>query len=89
VERKQLEEIITIIKVYCNYHSSNVNLWCRDYDFHNSGYVSRHQFIRALPQHLLTKAQTNLLIKAYTDPLVGHINYSKINNDVNVICKYI
>jgi len=83
-EKKQLEEIITIIKVYCNYHNSNVNLWCRDYDFHNSGYVSKHQFIRALPQHLLSKAQINLLIKAYTDPLVGHINYSKINNDVNV-----
>eukprot|EP00833_Pecoramyces_ruminatium_P016532 jgi/Orpsp1_1/1190564/evm.model.d7180000079801.2 len=84
-EREQLGEIINILKVYCNYHNCNVNLWCKDYDFHNSGYVSRHQFIRAIPQNLLTKAQLNLLIKSYTDPLVGHINYSKINNDVNVI----
>jgi len=84
-ERIQLEDIINSIKVYCNYHNCNVNLWCKDYDFHNSGYVSRHQFLRAFPQNFLTKAQLNLLIKAYTDPLVGHINYNKINNDVNVL----
>jgi len=84
-ERNQLEEIINVIKVYCNYHNSNVNLWCKDYDFHHSGYVSRFQFTRAFPQNLLSKNQLNLLIKAYTDPLVGHINYNKINNDVNVI----
>ncbi|KAG4099223.1 hypothetical protein H8356DRAFT_1668791 [Neocallimastix lanati (nom. inval.)] len=84
-EREQLEEVINIIKVYCNYHNSNVNLWCKDYDFHNSGYVSRFQFLRAFPQNLLSKDQLNLLIKSYTDPLVGHINYSKINNDVNII----
>ncbi|ORX82107.1 hypothetical protein BCR32DRAFT_267873 [Anaeromyces robustus] len=84
-EKLQLEEIINIIKIYCNYHNCNVNYWCKDYDFHNSGYVSVYQFIRALPQNLLSKAQLDLLIKSYTDPLVGHINYSKINNDVNVI----
>ncbi|KAI9175726.1 hypothetical protein H9P43_006090 [Blastocladiella emersonii ATCC 22665] len=76
-------ELIDRIRAYVRHHGFDVKSWYRDFDKHNSGFVTVNQYRRGFPASLLTAEEIDTLLVMYKDHGTDTVNYFKFNVHVN------
>lgn len=74
-------ELLARLRSYVKHHGSDVKSWFRDFDQHNTGYITRSQFRRGFPVNLLDEEEEERLLECYAEE--NSVNYLKMNTDVN------
>jgi len=76
-------EIIVRLKSFVKHHGSDVKSWFKDFDQHNTGYITKSQFFRGFPPNLLSEDEAQILLSQYAGETGNTVNYLKMNTDVN------
>jgi len=79
---QELDSVFSKMRLHVHNFGTHIRDAYADFDTHNSGRVTKSQFLRNFPFHNLSVEEQNYILQRYLDPSIGDVNYKRFHQDL-------